>query len=90
MKSIRITLSFWSFGLIFLTGLACQKKENIALSEKPNIVIINVDDLGWKDLGYMGSQYYETPHIDRLATEGMTFQHAYAAAANCAPSRPPY
>ena len=54
---------------------------------KPNIVLINVDDLGWKDLGFMGSTYYETPNIDALAKQGMVFTNAYASAANCAPSR---
>ncbi|WP_209330782.1 sulfatase [Lunatimonas salinarum] len=54
---------------------------------KPNIILINVDDLGWKDLGFMGSDYYETPNLDKLAAQGMVFYHAYAAAANCAPSR---
>ena len=53
----------------------------------PNIVLIIADDLGWKDLGFMGSSYYETPHLDRLAGEGMVFNRAYAPAANCAPSR---
>ena len=38
--------------------------------EKPNIVFIFIDDLGWKDVGNMGSQYYETPNIDRLAKQG--------------------
>ena len=56
-------------------------------AQSPNIIYINVDDLGYKDLGVMGSQYYETPHIDQLAREGMLFTQAYAAAANCAPSR---
>jgi arylsulfatase A-like enzyme len=46
-----------------------------------------MDDLGWRDLGVMGSQYYETPHIDALAAEGMLFTNAYANAPNCAPSR---
>ncbi|MCP4312489.1 MAG: sulfatase-like hydrolase/transferase [Bacteroidetes bacterium] len=55
--------------------------------EKPNIVFIFLDDLGWKDVGYMGSEYYETPHIDRLAGQGMIFTHAYTNAANCAPTR---
>lgn len=61
--------------------LSCGEKT------KPNIILINVDDLGWKDLGFMGSEYYETPNIDQLAGQGMVFYHAYAAAANCAPSR---
>lgn len=56
-------------------------------AQKPNIVFINADDLGWSDAGFMGSGYYETPHLDRLAATGMRFTQAYAAAANCAPSR---
>ena len=59
----------------------------LGFGQSPNIICINVDDLGYKDLGVMGSQYYETPNIDQLAREGMLFTQAYAAAANCAPSR---
>ena len=55
--------------------------------ERPNIVLIFIDDMGWKDAGYTGSDFYETPVIDRLAREGMVFTNAYAAAGNCAPSR---
>jgi len=70
--------------LVLATVLAsCGKKD----SGLPNIVLIVADDLGWKDLGFMGSSYYETPNLDRLAGEGMVFRRAYAAAANCAPSR---
>lgn len=59
-----------------------------SLAEAPhNIVLIYADDLGWKDVGYNGSDFYETPHIDRLAKEGMVFHHGYAGAGNCAPSR---
>lgn len=43
--------------------------------------------MGWKDVGFMGSEYYETPYIDSLAASGMIFTNGYAAAANCAPSR---
>ncbi len=53
----------------------------------PNIVLINVDDLGWTDLACFGSKYYETPNIDRLCSRGMKFTNAYAAAAVCSPSR---
>jgi hypothetical protein len=66
---------------------SCQKKTSRSTHDKPNIVFIIIDDLGWKDLGYMGSKYYETPTIDRLAQQGMIFTHAYANAANCAPTR---
>jgi len=54
---------------------------------KPNIVFILADDLGWRDLGCMGSQYYETPNIDRLAGQGLLFTDAYAAAPVCTPTR---
>jgi len=67
-----------------------QEKENpnhSNTSSKPNFIIFFVDDLGWNDVGYMGSKYYETPHIDNMAKEGMVFTNAYANAPNCAPSR---
>ena len=63
---------------------------SIALQAKvtqPNIVFIMADDLGWTDLGVTGSDFYETPNIDRLASQGMLFTNGYAAAANSAPSR---
>ncbi len=43
--------------------------------------------MGWRDVGFMGSQYYETPNLNALAAEGMIFTNAYASASNCAPSR---
>ncbi len=55
--------------------------------EKPNILLVYLDDFGWKDTGYMGSDFYETPHLDELAREGMVFTDAYSCAANCAPAR---
>ncbi len=53
----------------------------------PNIVFILVDDMGWRDLQCFGSTFYETPNIDRLASEGMVFTNAYAAAPVCSPTR---
>jgi len=52
-----------------------------------NFVLILVDDLGWTDLSCQGSKYFETPHIDRLAAEGMRFTDGYAACAVCSPTR---
>lgn len=60
---------------------------NAQRTDKPNIVLIFIDDMGWIDAGFMGSDLYETPNIDRLASEGMMFDNAYASASNCAPSR---
>ena len=56
-------------------------------NDRPNIVLVLADDLGWTGLGCYGSGFYETPHIDKLASEGTRFTSAYSAAANCAPSR---
>ncbi|KPK43590.1 MAG: hypothetical protein AMK72_13120 [Planctomycetes bacterium SM23_25] len=54
---------------------------------KCNILFILIDDLGWRDVGFMGSRYYQTPHIDKLAGEGMIFTRAYTNGPNCAPTR---
>ncbi len=55
---------------------------------KPNIIMIVIDDLGWSDVGYnQTTDLFETPNVDALAQQGLRFDHAYAGAANCAPSR---
>ncbi len=56
-------------------------------AKQPNILFIFLDDFGWRDTTYMGSDFYETPNIDKLASEGMIFTDAYSCAANCAPAR---
>ena len=56
-------------------------------AQKLNFVFILVDDLGWKDLGCYGSSFYETPNLDRLASQGMRFTDAYAACPVCSPTR---
>ncbi|NOR76243.1 MAG: sulfatase-like hydrolase/transferase [Draconibacterium sp.] len=78
-----ITLVFVS--LILLSS--CKNSSIKEEAQKPNILLINIDDMGWRDVGFMGSEYYKTPNIDKLAAGGMIFTNAYAAAANCAPSR---
>ncbi|MCK5174250.1 MAG: sulfatase-like hydrolase/transferase, partial [Planctomycetes bacterium] len=60
---------------------------NVKHKRPPNIVFLMIDDMGQRDVGFMGSDYYETPMIDKLAGQGMVFTDAYANAANCAPTR---
>jgi arylsulfatase A-like enzyme len=55
--------------------------------KRPNIVFILMDDLGWSDIGCMGSLFYETPNLDRLAKNGLRFTDAYAACPVCSPTR---
>jgi arylsulfatase A-like enzyme len=60
---------------------------NLSAQEKPNILIIHTDDLGYHDLSCTGSELYNTPNIDKLATESVTFTNAYASYPRCVPSR---
>ncbi|MFR9603308.1 MAG: sulfatase [Rikenellaceae bacterium] len=75
LSGTALTLSLLSSGV-------CQ-----AAPKQPNVLIILVDDLGWNDLGFMGSEYYESPNIDKLASQGMQFSNAYAACQVSSPSR---
>jgi arylsulfatase A-like enzyme len=54
---------------------------------KPNVILILIDDMGWMDITCQGSSFYETPNIDRMAKEGMVFTDAYAACPVCSPTR---
>ncbi|MGH7946737.1 MAG: sulfatase-like hydrolase/transferase, partial [Opitutaceae bacterium] len=73
--------------------LACAKflpgasSAPVPAPRPPNVVFILADDLGWNQVGYHGSTWYETPNIDRLAREGLQFRHAYSAAPICSPTR---
>ena len=58
-----------------------------AAAEKPNVLFILADDLGWRDLSIEGSEFYESPNIDRIAKSGMRFTRGYAACQVCSPSR---
>lgn len=83
-------LKGWSLAVLFLLLFnSCKigKKGISQAIEQPNIILINIDDLGWRDLGFMGSDYFETPNIDALSKKGIVFTNGYAASANCAPSR---
>ena len=58
-----------------------------ASTQQPNVIVVLVDDMGWRDLSCQGSPYFETPHIDRLAASGMRFTHGYSACTVCSPTR---
>lgn len=60
---------------------------NASPGARPNILFILADDLGWTDLGCFGSSFYETPHLDALAADGVRFTRAYAACPVCSPTR---
>ena len=79
---------FTSFALLLaLTG--CSGTERDSGSESPplNIVLFIVDDLGWRDAGVLGSDFYDTPAIDALAASGVRFSRFYSASPVCTPTR---
>lgn len=69
-------------GLGLHQSCAPEKKET-----KPNVLFFLVDDMGWMDPSYQGSKFYETPNIDKLASQGVKFTNAYASHPRCVPSR---
>lgn len=73
--------------LFLILALVGASFVSLASAAPPNIILFLIDDLGWKDLGCQGSSYYQTPNIDRLASEGVRFTDAYAACAVCSPTR---
>ena len=79
----------WTESFIFVFFLIVQP--TIAQAQEtqrpPNILLVLIDDMGWADLGCYGSQFHETPNIDRLASQGIRFTDFYAAGAVCSPTR---
>ncbi|WP_298511156.1 sulfatase [uncultured Kordia sp.] len=88
MKRLQLHIGYL---LILMVLCNCKTKAIDAKSstsvEKPNILIIHVDDLGYHDLSMNGSQIYQTPNIDALGKESVVFTNAYANYPRCVPSR---
>jgi arylsulfatase A-like enzyme len=81
-KITAILFLAFAFDIQPLTGFYDGAKNS-----QPNVVFILADDLGWRDLSNEGSTFYESPHIDRIANEGMKFTRGYATCQVCSPSR---
>jgi arylsulfatase A-like enzyme len=74
--------------ILVLAGISgCAATQATPPPAKWNVVLLLADDLGWSDLGCTGSSFYETPAVDRLATQGLRFTRAYAACNVCSPTR---
>lgn len=74
-------------GWVALAATSCATGGPTASPSPFNVVLVLVDDLGWRDLGCQGSDLYETPRIDALAAEGVRFTQAYSNCPVCSPSR---
>lgn len=69
----------WSI-LAIASLLPLAAPASAAARRPPNVVVILMDDMGWRDVGFMGNSFVETPTIDRLAAEGVVFTQSYASA----------
>lgn len=93
-KNFRFHKDYFSFlapiffSLSVITFSGCDRPaDQQHQAAKPNIIIIYADDVGYGDIGVYGSELIPTPHLDRLAAEGLKMTSAYATAATCTPSR---
>src|SRR5690606_27624649 len=88
MMRKKIAWHRWMMLLALVIGAAaCGDTPSDSPMRPPNVIFILADDLGVHDLSVMGSKYYETPYIDRIAREGTIFEHGYACSRVCSPSR---
>ena len=81
MKTNLLSLFFI---VVFITSAFGKGNEVV---NKPNVIVIYADDMGWGDVGYNGSEHIHTPNIDRLAADGVIFNQGYVSASVCGPSR---
>ena len=85
MKGILKVLIVGVFLILF--GFTDKQSVDKKKAKNPNVVFFLIDDLGWSDIGCYGSEFYETPNVDKLAKEGVKFTSAYAACHVCSPTR---
>ncbi len=87
MKHIVLTI-------LLIALFSCNSNKDISkenktgnTTEKPNIILIMADDLGWGDVGFNGNTVIKTPHLDQMANDGLQLNRFYAAAPVCSPTR---
>lgn len=80
-KLTLLTALLFTINVVGVTSAKCSN-----WNKKPNIIFIMADDLGWQDVGFMGSRWFETPNLDKLADESLVFKQAYMYP-TCSPSR---
>ncbi len=87
MTTLRRTLSVVTAWAMLAAAMPAATMAPQGRGAQPNVLVILIDDLGWKDTGVYGSPFYETPRIDRLAGGGARFSQFYTAGAICSPTR---
>src|SRR3954447_26343726 len=87
MRFKRTIRSMWRRGWVLAALIAVRFLSLVSPAQQPNIVLINIDDMGWGDFHVYGSASSPTQNIDALAAEGSRFAQFYTAAPICSPSR---
>jgi arylsulfatase A-like enzyme len=83
LGSLRMARAIMAMVMAALTPMAALAEAG----KRPNVILIVADDLGWAEVGCYGQKKIQTPHLDRMAKEGMRFTQFYSAAEVCTPSR---
>jgi arylsulfatase A-like enzyme len=81
MKFLNISIY-----LALVVAIAAEETTSKPVT-KPNVILIMADDLGWGDTGYNGNKVIKTPHLDKMAAEGLQMNRFYSASAVCSPTR---
>lgn len=87
MNKVQKIISVFFLLFIFYGGASIKKTSKTSIKQKPNIIFILADDLGYGDLSFTGQEKFSTPNIDQLAKDGMFFSQHYSGSTVCAPSR---
>ncbi len=77
----------WLLMIVVAWGCFAERRTCAAEAQRPNIILLMADDLGWRDTGFQGHPVIQTPHLDRLARQGLVFDRFYAACPVCSPTR---
>ena len=86
-SKLSISIAQMMMKSITLLFIFCFSSHWPGRTAKPNVIFVLADDLGWAELACYGNSFNETPHLDKLAEQGIRFTHAYAAAPVCSPYR---
>ncbi|MCA9263842.1 MAG: sulfatase-like hydrolase/transferase [Planctomycetales bacterium] len=84
LRGYHLVILFWGLGNAFVAPAGAWADD--AVPTRPNVLLILSDDQAWTDFGFMGHQHIETPRIDRLASESLTFTRGYVPSSLCRPS----
>ena len=84
-NNMNLVKSLLPASILSMGLTSCDR--TVSITEKPNVVFLVVDDMGWTDVARYGSDFHQTPHIDALADDGVMFTNAYSSSTVCSPTR---